>query len=137
MAVDNIDPNYFEETYCERRVWIASTRLNNALMMFSKPFIGEDDELGEDTIEGILLTLSESEAAPKYIAFWNNAVKLCVEGSGLLPAISKLEKCGVRILVSSHALEKLNLKSSLRVGKLANHFDLVDVMNHVQKVINF
>ena len=137
MVVDNIDPNFFEETYYEKRVWIASARLSNALMMFSKCFIGEDDELGHNSLEGILVTLSECEVVPKYIVFWNNSVKLCVENSKLLPVISKLEKYGVKILVAGFALEKLNLKSSLRVGKLANNFDLIDAMNKVQKVINF
>ena len=137
MIVDNMESGFFEDAYYEKRVWIASARLSNALMMFSKPFVGEDDELGHSTIEGIIVTLSECEVVPKYVVFWNNAVKLCVEGSKLLPAISKLEKYGVRILVAGHALDKLNLKSSLRVGKFANHFDLIDAMNQVQKVINY
>ncbi len=137
MIAENMDPNFFEETYYEKRVWIASARLSNSLMMFSKPFIGEDDEMGRNTINDILVTLSESEIVPKFIVFWNNAVKLCVEDSKLVPVINKLEKYGVRVLVAGHALDKLNLKSSLRVGKLANHFDLVDAMNQVQKVINF
>ena len=137
MIAEHMDPNFFEETYYEKRVWIASARLSNSLMMFSKPFIGEDDEMGRNTINDILVTLSESEIVPKFIVFWNNAVKLCVEDSKLVPVINKLEKYGVRVLVAGHALDKLNLKSSLRVGKLANHFDLVDAMNQVQKVINF
>ena len=137
MIAENMDPNFFEETYYEKRVWIASARLSNSLMMFSKPFIGEDDDMGRNAINDILVTLSESEIVPKYIAFWNNAVKLCVEDSKLVPVINRLEKYGVRVFVAGHALDKLNLKSSLRVGKLANHFDLIDAMNQVQKVINF
>ena len=137
MRPESIEQNYFEETYYEKRVWIASARLTNALMMFSKPFIGEDDEIGRNAVNDLLVTLSESEIVPKYIVFWNNAVKLCVEDSKLLPAINRLEKYGVRVLVAGHALDKLNLKSSLRVGKLANNFDLIDAINQVQKVINF
>lgn len=137
MDSDNIGQNFFEEAYYEKRVWIASARLTNSLMMFSKPYLGEDDELGRNSINDLLVTLSESEMVPKYIVFWNNAVKLCLEDSDTLPAINKLEKYGVRILVGAHALNKLNLKSSLRVGKLANNFDLIDAINQVQKVINF
>ncbi len=137
MIPDKLEQNFFEDTYYEKRVWIASARLSNSLMMFSKTFIGEDDEMGRNAINDILVTLSESEIVPKYIVFWNNAVKLCVEDSELLSVINRLEKYGVRILVAGHALDKLNLKSSLRVGKLANHFDLIDAINQVQKVINF
>ena len=137
MIPDKLEKNFFEETYYEKRVWIASARLSNSLMLFSKPFIGEDDEMGRNSINDLIVTLSESEIVPKYIVFWNNAVKLCVEDSEILSAINRLEKYGVRILVASHALTKLNLKSSLRVGKLANHFDLIEAINQVQKVINF
>ncbi len=137
MSQENIDQNYFEKTYYEKRVWIASARLSNSLMMFSKTYVGEDDEMGHNAINDILVTLSESEIVPKYLVFWNNAVKLCVEDSKLLSVINRIEKYGVRVLVAGHALDKLNLKSSLRVGKLANHFDLIDAINQVQKVINF
>ncbi len=137
MIPDKLEQNFFEDTYYEKRVWIASARLSNSLMMFSKTFIGEDDEMGRNAINDILVTLSESEIVPKYIVFWNNAVRLCVEDSELLSVINRLEKYGVRILVAGHALDKLNLKSSLRVGKLANHFDLIDAINQVQKVITF
>lgn len=137
MSPDKLEQNFFEETYYEKRVWIASARLANSLMIFSKPFVGEDDEMGRKSIYDILVTLSESEVVPKYIAFWNNAVKLCIEDSDFLAPINKLEKSGVRVLVAGHALNKLNLKNALRVGKLANHFDLVDTINQVQKVVNF
>lgn len=137
MSTENIDANFFEETYYENRVWIASARLSNSLMMFTKPYIGEDDELGHISIKDLLLTLSESEMVPKYIAFWNNAVKLCIEESEVLSAINRLEKYGVKILVAGLALDKLKLKSSLRVGNLANNFDLIEVINQVQKVITF
>ena len=137
MIAEKIEQNFFEEGYYEKRVWVSSTRLTSALIMFSKPFIGEDDAMGHKAVEDFLVTLSESELAPKYIAFWNNAVKLCVEDSSILPVINKLEKYGVTVLVAGQALDKLNLKSLLRVGKLANHFDLIDAINQVQKVVNF
>lgn len=137
MSTENIDTNFFEETYYENRVWIASARLSNSLMMFTKPYIGEDDELGHISIKDLLLTLSESEMVPKYIAFWNNAVKLCIEESEVLSAINRLEKYGVKILVAGLALDKLKLKSSLRVGNLANNFDLIEAISQVQKVITF
>ena len=105
--------------------------------MFTKPYIGEKDPMGKSSFCDILITLSESEMVPRTIVFWNNSVKACVEGSEILGALHKLEKAGVRILVAGHALDKLNLKQSLRAGKLANHFDLVEAINKVQKVVTF
>ncbi len=106
-------------------------------MMFTRLYVGENDELGKASFRDILIALSESELIPRTLVFWNNAVKACVEGSPLLATINKIEKLGVRVLVAGHALEKLGIKGDLRVGKLANHFDLLDAVNQVQKVINF
>ena len=66
MNPENLDTNFFEEAYYEKRVWIASARLSNSLMMFSKTFIGEDDEMGRNSLNDMLVTLSESEMVPKY-----------------------------------------------------------------------
>lgn len=134
---EGLNDNFYEQVYYEKRVWIQSARLISSIYIFSKPYIGEDDELGRSAIGDILTTLSESEVVPRYIAFWNNAVKVCTEDSKHLPVLNKLEKFGIKILVAGNALDKLNLKSSLRVGKLANHFDLVEAINQVQKVVNF
>ena len=106
-------------------------------MMFSRLYIGENDDLGKSSFRDILITLSESELVPRTLVFWNNAVKTCVEGSPLLPALNKIERLGVKILVAGHALDKLNLKGEMRVGKLANHYDLLDAINQVQKVVTF
>jgi sulfur transfer complex TusBCD TusB component (DsrH family) len=105
-------------------------------MMFTRLYVGENDEMGKCSFRDILITISESELVPRTLVFWNNAVKACVEGSPLLATINKIEKLGVRVLVAGHALDKLNLKGALRAGKLANHFDLLEAINQVQKVVN-
>lgn len=132
-----LDHNYFEEVYFEKRVWVPSAKISNYLMMFSRLYIGENDDIGKASFRDVIITLSESELVPRTLVFWNNAVKACTEGSPLIPAIHKIERLGVRILVAGHALDLLRLKSELRVGKLANHFDLLDAINQVQKVVTF
>jgi len=83
-------------------------------MMFTRLYIGENDELGKSSFRDILVTLSESELVPRTLVFWNNAVKACVEGSPLLPTINKIERLGVRVLVAGHALDKLNQEFNAR-----------------------
>ena len=106
-------------------------------MMFTRLYIGENDDLGKSSFRDIIVTLSESELVPRTLVFWNNAVKACVEGSPLVATVNKIERLGVRVLVAGHALDKLNLKAEMRAGKLANHFDLLDAINQVQKVVTF
>ncbi|MGM0599306.1 MAG: hypothetical protein ACQETH_05740 [Candidatus Rifleibacteriota bacterium] len=131
-----LDHTYFEGVYFEKRVWVPSAKISNYLMMFTKLYIGENDELGKASFRDILITLSESELVPRTLVFWNNAVKACVEGSPLVPTLNKIERLGVRILVAGHALEQLELKSEMRAGKLANHFDLIEALSKVQKVVS-
>ncbi|PKL43275.1 MAG: hypothetical protein CVV41_11190 [Candidatus Riflebacteria bacterium HGW-Riflebacteria-1] len=114
-----------------------SAKISNYLMMFTRLYIGENDDLGKSSFRDIIVTLSESELVPRTLVFWNNAVKACVEGSPLVATINKIERLGVRVLVAGHALDKLNLKAEMRAGKLANHFDLLDAINQVQKVVTF
>jgi hypothetical protein len=131
-----LDHTYFEGVYFEKRVWVPSAKISNYLMMFSRLYVGENDELGKASFRDILITLSESELVPRTLVFWNNAVKACVDQSPLVPTLHKIERLGVRILVAGHALDMLDLKSELRVGKLANHFDLLEAINQVQKVVS-
>jgi hypothetical protein len=123
--------------YFEKRVWVPSAKISNYLMMFTKEFVGENDDLGKASFRDIIITMSESEMVPRVLVFWNKSVKACVEGSELLLQLNTIERAGVRILVAGHALDNLNLKHSLRVGKLANHFDLMEAINKVQKVVTF
>lgn len=105
--------------------------------MFTKYGVGDENEMGRGSFRDIIITLSESELVPRVIAFWNTSVKACVENSDLLSALNKLEQAGVKILVAGHALNALELKKLLRVGRLANHFDLITAINKVQKVVTF
>lgn len=123
--------------YFEKRVWVPSAKVSNYLIMFSRLYIGENDDLGKGSFRDIIVTLSESELVPRTLVFWNNAVKACVEGSPLVSYLHKIERLGVRILVAGHALDLLGIKSDLRAGKLANHFDLMEAINQVQKVVTF
>ncbi len=106
-------------------------------MMFTRLYIGEDDELGRSSFRDTLIALSESELVPRTLVFWNNAVQVCVEGDQLLSIVNKIERLGVRVLVAGHALDKLGLKPEMRAGKLANHFDLLEAISQVQKVVTF
>lgn len=132
-------PNYkhFEDVFYEKRVWVPSANVSNYLLMFTRPYIGDPGDLGTDAFRNLIITLSESEIVPRIVVFWNNAVRACVDQSTLLASIVKIEKAGVKILVSAHALESLNLKTKLRVGKLANNLDLLDAINKTQKVVSF
>ncbi len=135
--INELNHNYFEDVLFEKRVWTASANISNYAMVFTAPWLGHHDKLGRRSFRHLLVTLSESEIIPKYLIFWNRAVRICVEGSRYLPILNQIEKAGVRILVSAHALEVFKMKAKLRVGRLANNFDFLEAINKVQKVVSF
>ena len=132
-------PTYqdFEDVCFEKRVWIPSASISNYVMMFTRLYIGGKTSLGRRSFKDLIITLSESALVPRVLVFWTNSVKACLEGSPLLDAIHKIEKTGTRVLVHGYALDKLQLKSKLRAGKLANNFDLLEAINKAQKVVTF
>jgi hypothetical protein len=133
------EPNYqhFEDVYFEKRVWVPSANISNYLMIFTRLYLGENDPLGKEALANLIMTLAESEVLPRVLVFWTHAVRMCVEGSALLPALAKIERAGSRVLVSAHALEAFHLKPALRAGKLANNLDLLEAINKAQKVVSF
>lgn len=127
----------FEDAYFEKRVWMPSANVANFLLMFTRCSIGGRSKLGSESFSNLIVTLSESEFVPRTLVFWNTAVKACMEGSPLIPAITRIERAGVKVLVSGFALERLGLKGQLRVGKLANTIDLLEAINKAQKIVTF
>lgn len=123
--------------YFEKRVWMPSANVANFLLMFTRCSIGGRSKLGSESFSNLIVTLSESEFVPRTLVFWNTAVKACMEGSPLIPAITRIERAGVKVLVSGFALERLGLKGQLRVGKLANTIDLLEAINKTQKIVTF
>ena len=134
---NDVSYQQFEDAYFEKRVWMPSANVSNYAMIFTRLFLGEKTVLGRTSMKNLLIALSENEVVPRTLVFWNSSVKVCVEGSPLLPALSKIERAGVKILVSGYALDKLHLKSALRIGKLANNFDLLEAIQKAQKVVSF
>lgn len=138
-TIDNnqFDHNYYEDAYYNKSAWQASIKPLNTLYIFTGMYIGTNTELGQKSFLDFINTLVETDQIPKAIAFWNESVEACIETSQAIDSLIKLEKLGVKIILCSSAVTKLNLQSCIRVGKLANHFDLIHEINSAQKVINF
>lgn len=129
--------DYYENLYFEKNAWQASAKPMNTLYVFTGLFLGSDTELGRKSFTDFITTLAETDQLPKAIVFWNEAVEACTESREELSSLIKLEKLGVKILLCSSAVTKLNIQTMIRVGKIANHFDLIHEINSAQKVINF
>ncbi|MBF0408128.1 MAG: hypothetical protein HQM10_12295 [Candidatus Riflebacteria bacterium] len=132
-----VNYQYFEDVLFEKRIWMPSANISNYLLMFTAPYLGSRDKHGRRSFKDFLTATSESEVVPRTIVFWNRSVIACFEGSPILPALSRLDKSGVKILVSAQAINRMKAMDRLVTGKLANYTDLLDAMHKSQKIITF
>jgi selenium metabolism protein YedF len=95
-----------------------------------------DDELGLQLMVNFINTLKEMGDELWRLVLVNNAVKLTIEGSAVLPTLLEYEKDGLTILVCGTCLGHFNLLDQKQVGQTTNMLDIVTAMQLADKVIN-
>lgn len=97
------------------------------VVLITSEFLGKgDDELGKILMKGFLYTLSETMPYPKKVLFLNSAVKLTTENDEAVVNLKKLEEKGTMILSCGTCLDFYHLKDDLKVGVVANMYDIVE-----------
>lgn len=94
------------------------------------------DDLGKILIKGFIFSLSQLEVPPKAVVFFNSGVQLAIEGANTLDDLKELEKKGTVIRVCGTCVDFFKCKEQVRVGEIANMYDLVEIMSGAQSVIN-
>ncbi|MGC9964969.1 MAG: sulfurtransferase-like selenium metabolism protein YedF [Syntrophobacteraceae bacterium] len=95
-----------------------------------------DDTLGKKLVFNFIDTLKEMGPELWQVILLNGGVKLAVEDSDNLPALQRLEKEGVLILVCGTCLNYFGLFEKKRVGETTNMLDIVTAMQVADKVIS-
>lgn len=94
-----------------------------------------NDELGKILMKGYLYALSQMEALPEKILFFNGGVTLTTEGSDSLEDIKAMEDRGVAIRSCGTCLDYYHLKDQLRVGEVTNMYDIAETMAEAEKIV--
>ena len=94
-----------------------------------------NDALGKILMRAFLPTLIETQPHPKRVIFMNAGVKLTVEGSEVIDSLIEIEKAGVKLLVCGTCLDFYGIKDRLKVGKVSNMFEIVNLLFNSDKVI--
>ncbi len=87
-----------------------------------------NSELGSLLIRAFFGALLDVSHLPEAIIFFNEGVKLTVEGSSVLDELTELEKKGVKILVCGTCLDFFAIKDKVRVGEVSNMFTIAETM---------
>ena len=108
---------------------------NSIIQITTKGMGHGDQQLKLRLITTYLNLLLEIETLPNLIAFYNDGVKLLVEGSPVIDALKKLEEKNVRLIACSTCLNYYNLTDKVEVGIIGGMTDIIEAQQKAAKVI--
>ncbi|SES95206.1 selenium metabolism protein YedF [[Clostridium] aminophilum] len=94
-----------------------------------------DDELGTVLIKAFTFALTQQDALPDTMLFYNGGAKLTCEGSPVLEDLKKLEESGVEILTCGTCLGFYEMKEKLAVGGVSNMYEIVEKQMSASRII--
>lgn len=108
----------------------------NTVVVIDSLHMGKGDvELGRILMKGFIYILSEIEELPKTILFYNEGVKLAIEGAESLQDLKSLEERGVEILSCGTCLNFYGITEKLRVGSVTNMYTILERQMKATRVI--
>ncbi len=114
-----------------------SNDIENSCVFISSDKIGEGDiELGKILMKGFVYTLTETKPYSRYIILVNSGVNLSTSNEDTIENLKKLENFGVEIVSCGTCLDFYNLKESLKVGRVSNMYDILEIMKNTDKTIS-
>jgi selenium metabolism protein YedF len=94
-----------------------------------------DDGFGRVLMKNFLMTLLEMDPLPSHILFVNSGINLTTEEGDILEALVKLKDRGVDLASCGLCLDFYNRKGELKVGRVTNMYEIVELQNQAARVI--
>lgn len=103
------------------------------VILITSEFLGKgDDELGKILMKGFIYTLSETDPYPSKIMLINSGAKLAATNTETVENLIKLENNGVKIMTCGTCLDFYGIKGELKVGTVANMYDIVETLKDTE-----
>ena len=109
--------------------------MKKAIIINSESFGKGNDELGQKLMGVFLKKLWASENKPEWIVFYNSGVKLLAKGSDVIDALDALFTVGVDLLACGTCISFYQLEDKLKIGRISNMEEIVDVLMKAESVI--
>ena len=107
------------------------------VVIFGKDKLGEGSkDLGKMLVGGMLTTLVEEESIPDKIIFMNSGINLVLKDSLVLNLLKELESKGSELLSCGACLDYYDEMENLKVGKVSNMVEILEILTSYSKVIN-
>lgn len=94
-----------------------------------------DEMLGKKLMGAFLRKLWMKETLPETIVCYNSGVKLMVQGSDVLDALTGLSEKGVEILGCGTCLDYYHVADDIKVGRRSDMVEISDVIVNAEKVV--
>ena len=104
-------------------------------VLITRNRLGDNEELGEMLIEGLINTLPEAASQPSALIFMNTGVRLTTEGSHVLESLRKLEARGIEVKSCGACLDYYDIKDKLRVGIVTNMYETAERITSGGKLV--
>lgn len=95
-----------------------------------------DDDFGRVLLKNFLMTQLEIDPLPAAILFVNSGVHLVCAGSEVIATLQALKTAGVDIASCGLCLDFYNKKNQLKVGRITNMLDIVEIQHQAGRVIS-
>lgn len=94
-----------------------------------------DHQLGRILLKNFLITQLELDPLPAAILFVNSGIHLTTAGSEVIEILSALQTAGVDIASCGLCLDFHNKKEQLKVGRVTNMLDIVEIQNQARRIL--
>lgn len=106
------------------------------IAVISSGLMGNGDEaLGRILMKGFLYALSQLEELPSKILFYNSGVFLTTDDSESLDDLKHMEEQGTAIYSCGTCLDYYKRKEMLKVGSIANMYEIVEAMSQAEQIL--
>ncbi len=98
--------------------------------------MGDGDEgFGQVLMRNFLTTLLEMDPLPDTLLFVNSGINLTTAGSEVIEALQKLVDQGTDVATCGLCLEYYQKKDQLKVGRVTNMYEMVEVQCQAARVV--
>jgi len=122
------------EEYCNSS--ISHFQKGDFVIVVANDKMGEgDDDLGHMLMRNFIKALKDLDVLPQKMVFYNNGVKLAINGSPVIEDLKDLEKMGVELLLCATCVNHYSLESVVAAGTLSNMYAIAEVMASAGNIV--
>lgn len=105
---------------------VSSTEKKRVVVISSQVMGSGDDTLGASLMKAFIFSLTQQDALPDTVLFYNGGAHLTCEGSPCLEDLEALEKADVEILTCGTCLKHYGLDDKLAIGGVTNMYVIAE-----------